>query len=147
MTPLWIRPGEGTRISPLGGDASYYKVIGDQTGGLFAMLEQKMPPGSGPRKHVHTREEESFYILDGEFGFEVGEESFVAKAGDFVLAPRNIPHRFWNAGSAVGRFLLIISPPGLEPFFMEYSELLAKFPGDLEKEANLAARYGLFFVP
>ena len=83
--------------------------------------------------HVHHREEESFYILDGEFGFEVGDAQFVAGAGSFVLGPRDIPHRFWNAGSAPGRFLLLISPAGLEPFFEEFSRVMATSPHDFAR--------------
>src|SRR5262245_7912705 len=128
MSPVWIKAHEGKVISPIGGDESYYKVVGEQTGGQFAMLEQNVPPGHGPRRHVHTREEESFYILEGEFGFEIGDQSFVARPGSFVLGPRDIPHRFLNAGTSIGRFLLIISPPGLEPFFSEFSDVLAAFP-------------------
>src|SRR5436305_16204 len=124
MEPLLVGPGEGRLISPLVGDRTRYKAIGEQTRGNFALLEQAVPPGHGPPRHVHHREEEAFYILEGEFGFELGDRQFVAGAGTFVLGPRDIPHRFWNAGKSTGRFLLIISPAGLEPFFEEYSRAL-----------------------
>lgn len=146
MEPLIVAPGEGKPISPIGSDMSYFKALGAQTGGNFALLEQTVPAGHGPRRHVHRREEESFYILEGEFGFEVGDRQFVAGPGTFVLGPRDIPHRFWNAGTSDGRFLLIISPAGLEPFFEEFSRLLANSPGDLGRQAEVAARYGLEFV-
>lgn len=146
MEPLVVPPGSGNAISPIGDDTSFFKALGSQTGGAFALMEQKVPPGHGPRKHVHRREEESFYILEGEFGFEVGDQQFVAGPGTFVLGPRDIPHRFWNAGSTEGRFLLIISPPGLEPFFEEFSRVLAESPGDLARQVAVAARYGLEFV-
>ena len=146
MSPLWIKPRKGELISPIGGDQTYYKVIGEQTGGHFAMLEQTVPPVQGPRKNVHTREDESFYILEGDFGFEIGDWSFVAGPGSFVFGPRDIPHRFWNAGTTTGRFLLTISSPGLEPFFTEFSNVLAAFPSDQVRQAEIAARYGLYFV-
>lgn len=146
MEPLLVVPGEGTPISPIGGDRSFFKALGPQTGGAFALLEQTVPPGHGPRRHVHRREEESFYILEGEFGFEVGDRTFVAGPGSFVLGPRDIPHRFWNAGGADGRFLLLITPAGLEPFFAEFSRVMAESPGDLALQAEVAARYGLEFV-
>ncbi len=146
MDPLVVAPGDGKTISPIGGDESFWKVRGSQTGGAFAMMEQSVPPGHGPRLHVHHREEESFYILDGEFGFEVGNRQFVVGAGTFVLGPRGIPHRFWNAGNRPGRFLLILSPPGLEPFFEKFSNLIAEAPEDLERQAELAGRYGIEFV-
>ena len=143
---MFVKPGEGESISPIGGDLSFYKARGPQTGGTFALLEQAVPPGHGPRRHVHRREEESFYILEGEFGFEVGGRQFVAEPGTFVLGPRDIPHRFWNAGTTLGRFLLIITPAGLEPFFEEFSRVLAESPGDLVRRAEVAGRYGIEFV-
>lgn len=146
MEPLVVRPGEGHPISPIGKDLSFFKALGEQTGGSFALLEQTVPPGHGPRRHVHRREEESFYILEGEFGFEVGDSQFIAGPGTFVLGPRDIPHRFWNAGTTDGRFLLIISPAGLEPFFAEFSRLIAEAPENLARQAELAGRYGLEFV-
>jgi quercetin dioxygenase-like cupin family protein len=146
MEPVVVTPGEGRSISPIGGDQSFWKVKGAQNGGAFAMMEQSVPPGHGPRRHVHHREEESFYILEGEFGFEVGDRTFVAGPGTFVLGPRDIPHRFWNAGQTTGRFLLIISPSGLEPFFEEFSRVIAESPHDLALQADLAGRYGIEFV-
>lgn len=146
LHPLFIRPGEGKKISPIGGDVTSYKAVAADTGGSFALLEQVVPPGHGPRRHVHRNEEESFYILEGEFGFEVGPQQFLAPAGSFVVGPRGVPHRFWNAGTTVGKFLLILSPAGLEPFFEECSRVLAEAPGDLQRQAEVAGRYGLEFV-
>lgn len=62
------------------------------------------------------------------------------------MGPRDIPHRFWNAGDRDGRFLPIISPAGLEPFFEASSRLMAEAPDDLARQAELAGRYGLAFV-
>ena len=70
----------------------------------------------------------------------------MAGPGTFVLGTLDIPHRFWNAGTRDGRFLLIISPAGLEPFFEEFSRLIAEAPGDLIRQTELAGRYGLEFV-
>jgi mannose-6-phosphate isomerase-like protein (cupin superfamily) len=146
MDPVVVTPGEGQSISPIGGDQSFWKAKGAQTGGAFAMMEQSVPPGHGPRRHVHHREEESFYILEGEFGFEVGDRTFVVGPGTFVLGPRDVPHRFWNAGQTTGRFLLIMSPPGLEPFFEEFSRVMADSPDDKVRQAVVAGRYGIEFV-
>ena len=146
LQPLVVTPGQGRTISPIGGDQSFWKVQGGQTGGAFAILEQSVPPGHGPRRHVHHREEESFYILEGQFGFEVGDKQFVAGAGTFVLGPRDIPHRFWNVASTPGRFFLIISPAGLEPFFEEFSRVIATSPRDMALQALVAGRYGIEFV-
>src|SRR5262245_39524419 len=136
MDPFFVLPGAGKVISPIGDDRSVFKAVGSQTGGAFALMEQMVPPGAGPRRHVHHREEESFYILEGEFGFEVGDRGFVAGPEAFVFGPRGIPHRFWNAGTTDGRLLLLISPAGLEPFFKEFSDVLAQFPGELNRHAE-----------
>lgn len=146
LTPLFVPPGEGKKISPIGGDITSYKAIGADTGGNLALLEQIVPPGHGVRRHVHSREEESFYIIEGTFAFVVGDQHLMAPAGSLVLGPRDVPHHFWNAGDAMGKFLLIISPAGLEPFFEEYSRLLAEHPGDLAMQADLAGKYGMRFV-
>lgn len=146
MEALVVGPADGGVIRPIGHDVTRIKANGTQTGGNFALLEQSVPPGAGPPRHVHRREEESFYILEGEFGFEVGGREFVAGAGTFVLGPRDVPHRFWNAGKTDGRFLLIISPAGLEPFFEEYSRVLAETPNDQVRKAAVAAKYGIEFV-
>jgi mannose-6-phosphate isomerase-like protein (cupin superfamily) len=146
MEPVVVTPGEGRSISPIGGDQSFWKAKGAQTGGAFAMMEQSVPPGHGPRRHVHHREEESFYILEGEFGFEVGDRTFVVGPGTFVLGPRDVSHRFWNAGQTTGRFLLIMSPPGLEPSFEEFTRIMAEAPDDLVLQAQVAGRYGIEFV-
>ncbi|MCS6849972.1 MAG: cupin domain-containing protein [Gemmataceae bacterium] len=141
-----VAPKGGPTISPIGGDVTRYKVSGADTAGAFALLEQIVPPGHGPWRHVHSREEESFYITDGKFTFEVGDARFVATAGAMVLGPRAIPHRFWNSGPVPGKLSLLITPTGLEPFFEEFSRLLAEHPGDLATQAELAGRYGMQFV-
>jgi hypothetical protein len=57
MEPLVVIAGEGKSIGPIGGDQSFFKALGSQTGGAFALLEQTVPPGHGPRGHVHDRED------------------------------------------------------------------------------------------
>lgn len=143
---LFLAPEEGKKISPIGGDVSFYKAYSVDTGGNYAMLLQIVPPNHGPRKHVHKNEEEAFYILQGQFGFEVGDSKLTAETGSFVLGPRGIPHKFWNSGNTTGKFLLIISPGGLEPFFEEFSQLMLEAPLDFERQAVLAGKYGITFV-
>jgi mannose-6-phosphate isomerase-like protein (cupin superfamily) len=146
LQPLIVGPGSDKVALPIREIWTYTKALGFQTGGAFALLEQTIPPGQGARRHVHRREEESFYILEGEFGFEVGARQFLAGPGTFVLGPRDIPHRFWNAGTTLGRLLVLLTPPGLEPFFEEFGRVLAESPGDLVRQAEVAGRYGMEFV-
>src|SRR5438874_4823008 len=83
------------------------------------MWEAVVPPGGGPPPHVHSREEEGFYVLEGEVTFRVGEERFVATAGTFANMPVGTPHSFRNEGSHPARMLISVAPAGLERMFFE----------------------------
>jgi quercetin dioxygenase-like cupin family protein len=131
--------GEGKTISVLGNSYSY-KVAKEETGGAYALIEHTVV-GDGPPPHIHTTEEEAFYVLDGELNVLVGERTIKATAGAFILVPRGTVHTFSNAGTASARILLIISPAGFEKFFEEIAG-----PPDLEKIMALAPKYNLKFV-
>ena len=73
-----------------------------------------MLPSTGPEPHRHSREEEGFYILEGQYEFRVGTQVIKAGPGDFLFAPRNVPHTYKNIGTMPSRHLTIISPAGLE---------------------------------
>lgn|GEM_PF-473820 len=92
----------------------------EETGGAFAVLRCKLRRGFEPPKHVHTKEEESYVILDGEIIYEVGDQSIHAKAGDYVHLPRHITHKFRLVSETV-TFILIITPGGFEQLFWEFS--------------------------
>ena len=92
--------------------------------------------------HVHEREDEYSYVLEGELGVQVGDEIRYAKAGELVFKPRGIWHAFWNRTDEPARVLEIISPAGFERYFAELKPLLASQP-DFEGLAALQARYGL----
>jgi quercetin dioxygenase-like cupin family protein len=123
------------------GEDVYIKVDGKQTGGAWSMIEQVSPPGGGPPVHCHSREDESFYVVEGELLFLVGEERIAAHAGDFLWAPRNIPHTFLNVGAVPSRVTVVMSPSGMEEFFLK----LAAIPGPPNPDliAPLFAEYGL----
>ena len=92
-------------------------VSGAQTGGAYDLMLFVAPPGSGPPPHVHTQEDELFYIVDGEFEVLRGDETIPVKAGDYVCLPRNIVHAFKNTGQTTARFLCWVTPGNLEGFF------------------------------
>jgi quercetin dioxygenase-like cupin family protein len=114
--------------------------------GGFSLVEHPIAPRTlaGP-SHVHQHEDEYSYVLEGEVGFEVGEEEFTASAGELVAKPRGIWHAFWNAGAAPARVLEVISPAGFERYFGELAQLIppARPERDLAGLAELQARYGL----
>jgi quercetin dioxygenase-like cupin family protein len=124
-----------------------FMIGGEQSGGTFALVEHPIGPRAlAAPMHTHEREDEYTYVLEGEVGFQIGEEVLVAKPGDLVFKPRDVPHAFWNATDEPARALEIISPAGFERYFAELAPL---FPpaneGPLDQEAISAVRekYGL----
>lgn len=93
-------------------------LSGVDTGGAFCLLEVSLAPGIGVPRHTHTREDESYYVISGELEVTVAGESFVLKAGDSLMAPRNIPHEIRNSGDVENHYLLVFSPSGFEEFIM-----------------------------
>ena len=93
-------------------------LAGADTGGAYCLIEAGLAPGIGVPRHMHTREDESYYVLSGELEVIVGGKVFVLKAGDSLMAPRDIPHQIRNSGGAENHYLLIFSPSGLDEFLM-----------------------------
>lgn len=89
---------------------------GEDTGGGLTVYEIQFPPDSGPPLHVHQREDEYFYVLEGVLSVRMGEEEFEAAAGSLVFQPRGIPHTFRSSGEGA-RALLMVTPSGFEGFF------------------------------
>jgi quercetin dioxygenase-like cupin family protein len=77
------------------------------TGGRYTMIEQLTPPGWGPPRHIHSREDEIFYILEGSYELHVGVERRTVTAGAFAVLPRNIPHGFRNVASTPSRLVFV----------------------------------------
>jgi mannose-6-phosphate isomerase-like protein (cupin superfamily) len=114
--------------------------------GDFSLVEHPIAARTlaGP-SHVHQHEDEYSYVLEGEVGFEVGDELFTAGAGQLVAKPRGIWHAFWNSGGQPARVLEVISPAGFERYFGELAQLIPPIrpERDLAAVAELQARYGL----
>ncbi len=91
---------------------------GGRTGGSFALVEHPIEPRvlAAPM-HTHRHENEYTYVLEGEIGVQIGDAVRVARPGDLVCKPRNVPHAFWSAGDAPARALEIISPQGSRSTF------------------------------
>ncbi|HEX2134895.1 MAG TPA: cupin domain-containing protein [Microvirga sp.] len=122
------------------------KTDGSRTGGSAAAVEATVKPGSGPPKHVHSREDEIFYIIEGRFRLWRGEETLDVGEGAVAFLPRNVPHTYQNIGNTPGRLLVVITPAGLEGFFREASQRGLAPERDMTDIAALAGRYGLTFV-
>jgi quercetin dioxygenase-like cupin family protein len=124
-----VGPGEGERVrSPLGGDVTFI-VRGEQSNGALAALEAVNAPGEGPPLHFHGREDETVYILEGEFRFKLGDELSTAGPGSFVFIPRGLVHTWQVIGDRPGRFLFTFAPAGMEGFFDRLSTLTEFNPG------------------
>lgn len=93
-----------------------YLVTGAESGGSYFTLLVDVGPELGPPPHVHHREEEQFYVLDGELTYWVGDQTFQATAGDFIHIPRETVHWFKN-GPRHSRLLATFAPAGIEEFF------------------------------
>jgi quercetin dioxygenase-like cupin family protein len=138
-----VSPGDGERVrSPIGGDVTLV-VTGDQSNGALAALDVVAPPGEGPPLHVHNREDETVYILEGEFRWKLGAELCATQPGSFVFIPRGLAHCFQCVGQQPGRMLITFAPAGMEGFFERLSSLTAF---DLEAFRDAAAEHGMDVV-
>jgi quercetin dioxygenase-like cupin family protein len=91
-------------------------LSGAETGGAFCLLELSLAPGMMVPRHTHTREDEAYYMLSGELEVVVKDEVFILRAGDTLMAPRDIHHRLRNSGNVENHYLIIFSPSGFEEF-------------------------------
>lgn len=119
LVPMSTPSGQGEALWWFGCLAEV-KVAAEQTGGLLSILEITEPPNTVAPLHVHHREDESFWILEGTITFEVGDATIQAGPGDYVFGPRGIQHRY-IVGDAGCRMLFIMTPGGMERLVREMS--------------------------
>jgi quercetin dioxygenase-like cupin family protein len=150
---LYVPAGEGL-TKWVSGDSYTMKVAKEQTAGSLAFIEGIVPPGQGPIAHIHDREDEAFYLLDGELEFLDGDRTFVAEPGAFVFIPRGNRHRFKNIGTTDAKTLFLFTPGGPETLFVEGGD--DPVPGqqpptwDMDKVmslAHLVEKVGMRVVP
>src|ERR1700749_4200480 len=110
VTPIVAGPGEGEALWFLGVLATI-KASAETTAGRVAVIEHLAPRGAGSPLHVHRREDEWFYVIEGSVTFRVGDDTFEAGPGAFVYGPRDVPHTF-VVSSQQARFLLVTEPVG-----------------------------------
>jgi quercetin dioxygenase-like cupin family protein len=148
--PPTIRSAAEGRTIGVVGDVYRFLATGDETGGKYAMFEALVPPGGGPPPHVHSREEESFYVLEGEITFQVNGETIVARAGTFANMPIGSLHSFRNATDQPARMIISVAPAGLEQMFFEIGQPVsigdpapAPTADDIAHLLAAAPRYGV----
>jgi quercetin dioxygenase-like cupin family protein len=122
------------------------RATAEMTNGAFGLVEHwEMPPGFASPYHTHHREDESFYILQGEVAFVIDGKWLRAGAGAFVFGPREIPHGFKVVGDEPAAMLFQATPGGFERFVLTLGQPLADpiAPPDIPKLIETAARYGV----
>ncbi len=154
-----VSPKDG-REGFLGSIGTRFMIDGPETGERFSLVEHPMSARAlAAPLHLHTREDEYSFVLQGRMGALLGDDVVEAGPGDLVFKPRNQWHTFWNAGDEPCRILEIISPAGFERFFQElvdmggvnnaapeaFGELLARYELEMQPETlpELVQRFGL----
>ena len=142
-------------VGPKDGDEGFlgsigvrWMIDGDEAAQRFSLVEHAMSPRAlAAPLHLHTREDEYSYVLEGRMGALLGDDVVEAGPGDLVHKPRNQWHTFWNAGDEPTRILEIISPAGFEQFFRGLDALGGAINADPEALAELNERYGQKMQP
>jgi quercetin dioxygenase-like cupin family protein len=152
----YLPPGEGTRSLWVLGELVTYKITSYQTGGAYSLFEVITQPGSGLPPHVHHREEEAVYVLEGKYKFLVEGHAIDAEVGSLIYVPKGNLHAYDNVSEEPGRLLVGQTPGGLhERFFEEIGEEMkdgsrapvSEDPPDMEKIVKIAAEYGIEIPP
>ncbi len=131
--------GQGKTVSFSGNQVRFVYTEPPST---YSLVEFVAAPGaSGTPLHLHRTTDEAFYVLEGTFGFQMGNRTLELTAGTFVFVPKGLEHTFWNGGTTSARLLFTISPPGFERYFEELSEGLSAAGDDVE--AAMSVRKGL----
>ena len=144
--PFLMMPGETRGAGPLNilGDQVWIKLAGVDCAGGLSIMEDVTPPQAGPPLHRHSREDEWFYVLEGDYLFEVDGNQMTVGPGHSLFAPRGTAHTFQNIGPRPGRMIVLGQPAGMDVFF---TELAAATKDMLEPDLSVIVpifeKYGL----
>lgn len=148
---LVLRAGEGARVG-IGGDVYTIVAAGRETAGQYAVVSGLVFPGGGPPPHIHRREQESIFVLEGELTVYREGEAITGGPGTFVNLPMGKVHNFRNNTDQNVRMLVYVTPSGLEEYFLEIGvpvedpNARVRFDeGDLRRLLEGGAKYGLEF--
>jgi len=151
---IHLGPSEGDAFSAAG-DVYRNLALGRQTGGVYTLHEIRVSPNNGPPPHIHSREDESFFVVEGEVDFQVGDEKITAQPGTFIQGPRGIAHSFKNNTQLPARMLVFVTPAGFENFVNEFARPVASFDSpaipanknEVDKLLAAAPKHGLQILP
>jgi quercetin dioxygenase-like cupin family protein len=144
---ITVPAGVGRSIEVLPGETVTFKAVSTDTDGAYTLIEVIDEPQSGPPLHLHRREDESFYILEGTFAFQIGDLAETATAGWFMTAPKGVPHSYKNIGTTPAKMLSLFVPAGIENFFEDLSKLTAAGTLDTDSIVAVSAKQGIEVVP
>jgi mannose-6-phosphate isomerase-like protein (cupin superfamily) len=133
-----LQPGEGRPID-LGGFSMTVKATGDETDGMFTLLEADEPPDFGPPLHIHHGIAEAFYVLEGEYIIFLNDKEFRCPAGSFIFIPAETPHGF-RVGKMSSRKLNLYLPASMIGYFDDLSEAMRTGDADPDRLSEIAAR-------
>ncbi|MDX3851729.1 cupin domain-containing protein [Streptomyces sp. AK02-01A] len=146
-----VKPGEGVSIWWMGDDRITFAAVSEDTGSEYAFWLDYPPPGTGPPRHVHSREEEGFFLLHGRLELKAGGIHTTVGDGTFFAAPRGIPHEWRNMGEDNAELITFTTPGGNEGFFLELGAPGDEPPGGhgtmpVEEINARTPRYGVTYL-
>jgi mannose-6-phosphate isomerase-like protein (cupin superfamily) len=127
-TAVVAQPGENrfAYSTDLATKSTPCKIASKDSNGTLSIFEALIPWHTGPPLHLHHREDEWFYVLAGDFVFEIGDDKFELPMGGSALGPRGIQHRWANTNKDDGKLIIVFQPGGFETFFDDLYKLVAK---------------------
>jgi mannose-6-phosphate isomerase-like protein (cupin superfamily) len=140
LTPTFVPP---LKDNSQGGTT--VRIASHQTNGAYCVCEMTTLPGDGVARHVHDRDEEFYYILEGAYEMQAGDQSFTAEAGAVVVIPRDVPHQFRNAGQVPARALMIFRPGGFDELGEEMREASATGTLNAKQREAIFSKWGVHF--
>jgi quercetin dioxygenase-like cupin family protein len=133
--PPTLTRGSGATVTIL--------VSSADSGGAIGMIETVFPPGSPALPmHIHSREDETFYVVSGTGEFRLGEATLIRGPGSRIFGPRDVPHTFRNVGDTDLKCLIVYSPGGFEQSFIDIAAL-GEAGADLRATGVVLQGYGL----
>ena len=143
--PVVDIPGSGEQLN-IAGSKILHKIKSSATNGVFSVMEFVTPPGKGVALHVHEREDELVYLLEGEIEVTLGNQKMKAVPGVMALLPRGIPHGFTNIGNKPSRLLDTILPGQFDNYFVELAALYAAGEPSEEQIDALSRKYRIRYL-
>lgn len=131
-----LAPEEGINVWALGLFITI-KALGNETGGSYSLAEKVVFPGQEVTRHVHTLEDEMWYMLEGELIWNLGGRESLGRKGSFIHLPRFIPHFFMNKSDKPARMVLMFAPGGVEQWFLDVGQRTDERPSQLQQPPDV----------